>query len=148
MSIQVSNETNFLHLLKEAVLANTVRPRPDEEKKLTVSKLIRTSPEVEGDSQLAMILFVGIASSIYNVNSSEIIEYFGMEPEEFEFKVKKFNVHHSISKKLRPLDYMSMQEDPSPMNFDMRKFANKVKLIKTYIHLYASKHNVLIRRAA
>lgn len=150
MLIRVNNEGDFLNLLKEAVLVNTVRPRPEEEKKILISKMIRCSPEVEGDSQLAMILFAGIASAIYNISPSVIIEYFGMEPDEFKYKVEKFklNLKDAYSLKSKEgADWAVPSEHHSSRDFDLIKIYYKVALIRNYIHFNAHRYNVLFKNS-
>lgn len=147
---QVSNTERFMNLLRDAVESNTVRPRPEEEKKISVSKYIRCSPEIEGDSQLAMILFAGIANQLYNVKATDIIEYFGMEPDEYEYKIRKFrnNFFEAVVRsKKNPINWVNPTANLDSRNFDMIKLYNKVQLITNYINLHANKYDVLIGRA-
>lgn len=144
MSIQVNSTSRFLNLLHEAVLVNTVRPREEEMKKITVSKMIRCSPEVEGDSQLGTMLFIGIAHS-FRVPQNEIIDFLGIEVEEYQFKLNKYIKHYLEAKKLPPMIKSTISFDLMPSSeFDRRKLIAKIKLITNYIREYARQNNVLI----
>lgn len=137
-----NNTERFFYLLKEAVIKNTVRPRPEEEEKMTVSRLIRCSPEIEGDSQLGIVLFCGIANTVYGVSDHDIIDHLGIEPEEYKFKLKKYRNNMYEASLLGPTTGEAFQVISS-REFDLRKLQNKVKLIKKYISLYAKQHSIL-----
>lgn len=142
MLVPNDNE-RFFFLLKEAVLKNTVRPRPDEEVKMTMSKVIRCSPEIEGDSQLGYVLFCGIAYMFYGLSIHQIIDHLGMEPEEFNYKVKKFIDNYNEASKLGKLNDNTSFHVIDSREFDLRKLYNKVRLINNYIKFNHEKHNVL-----
>lgn len=144
MLVRVPNDNEkFFYLLKEAVMKNTVRPRPEEESKMTVSRLIRCSPEIEGDSQLAIVLFCGMAEKLYGIPPSEIIDHLGIEPEEHKYKVNKFWTNIVAGMKLKPLKNKDIFQVMSSREFDLRKLVNKVRLINNYIAFYAKKHSVI-----
>jgi hypothetical protein len=142
MLIPNDNE-RFFYLLKEAVLKNTVRPRPEEEAKMTISRLIRCSPEIEGDSQLGLVLFIGMAHTIYGISDSEIMDHLGIEQEEYKFKLKKFRNNLFEAKALNPIPLGTSFEVFSSREFDLRKLLNKVKLISNYVKFYSAKHSIL-----
>lgn len=137
-----NNREKFLWLLKEAVLKNTVRPRPEEEEKMTVSRFIRCSPEIEGDSQLGIILFCGLAHKFYGLTQSEIIDHVGIEPEEFKFKVHKFLNNYAQASRLKPINHNAYHV-LSFREFDLYKMRNKVMLINNYIDFYAQKYSII-----
>jgi hypothetical protein len=149
MSILVpSNIEAFLHLLHKAVLSNTFRPRPKEEQALLTSRTILCSPEVEGDSQLALTLFFGIANTLYGIRTINLADYLGVELHEVETKVAKFQTalrDASALPKYGPPRY-SYIGALSFRNFDVLKALNKTKLIKRYIELYAKQYGVLFQR--
>lgn len=147
MLIQTPNDNErFFFLLKEAVLKNTVRPRPEEEVKMTISKVIRCSPEIEGDSQLGIMLFCGVAYMFYGIPVQQIIDHLGMEPEEFNYKVKKFIENYNEASKLGKLNDTTSFHVIDSKEFDLRKLYNKVRLINNYIKFNHQKHNVLLSR--
>jgi len=147
MLISVPNDyEKFFFLLKEAVLKNTVRPRQEEELKMTVSRFIRCSPEIEGDSQLGIILFCGIAYVFYGVSKSAIIEFTGMEPEEFNFKTGKFIDNYNQAMQLTPIKGAVSLDLISSHEFDLLKLRTKISLINNYIKFNHRKHNVLFSR--
>jgi hypothetical protein len=110
-----------MQLLEEAILKNTCPPRPGE--KFTQSKKLRVSGEVEGDSQLGMILFVGVAN-YFNITRADTTEFIGIEPEEYDYKLRKFH------------DGTDTEE--TRMTF-------KFKLVSNYVKLYASTRRILLR---
>lgn len=147
MLVRIPNDSErFFFLLKEAILKNTVRPRPEEEDKITVSKLIRCSPQIEGDSQLGIMLFCGIASVGYGCKSNEIMEYLGIEQNEFNYKLKKFIENYRSAQSLKPLHSGIPFDILSGREFDLRKLKNKVSMVNNYISLYAKQHSILFKK--
>lgn len=140
------NSERFLLLLNEAILKNTFRPRPHEEEKMTASRIIRCSPEIEGDSQLAIVLFCGMAHIIYGISKNDILDFIGIDANEFNYKVNKFinNMAEASSVPAKvpgeAFDVISNQQ------IDIMKLRNKVRLIKSYIRFYADKYNVVFRK--
>lgn len=141
-----ANNERFFSLLNEAVIKNTFRPRPHEESKMTASRIIRCSPEIEGDSQLAIVLFCGMAHVLYNVPKNEILDYLGVDANEFNYKVQKFKNNMadaaSVPKKITgdAFDVISGQQ------IDLMKLRNKVILVNSYIKFYADKYNVVFKK--
>lgn len=146
LGLTPNNHEKFFFLLNEAIVKNTVRPRPNEEEKMTVSRVIRCSPEIEGDSQLGILLFCGMASVIYNIPGNAIIDHTGIEQNEFAYKVKKFKTNLSKASKLPKLKNKLTFEVISNQELDLRKLHNKVRLINNYIMLYGSKYNILFTK--
>lgn len=109
---------SILPLISEAVRCNICKPDEFEKMELTSHKDLRASQAKEGDSQIGILLFIGIAH-MYRHTKSEIMDYIGVETDEFEYKSAKF-----ITK---------MKEDD--------RFKTKVKLINNYLKI---KYNVRI----
>lgn len=148
MYVQIPNNYDkFFHLLYEAISKNTVRPRPNEEEKMTVSRFIRCSPEIEGDSQLAIVLFCGIALVYYKATPEAIMEHAGIESNEFIYKVTKFKSNMAEALKLKKLPKRTPFEILSSSEIDLRKLVNKVKMINNYINFYAAGHGILLTSA-
>ncbi len=146
MSALIPNSNDkFFFLLNEAIIKNTVRPRPNELEKMTVSKVIRCSPEIEGDSQLGILLFCGIAHVQYGVSKNKIMDYIGVEPEEFRFKIDKFKKNLDEANKLPKL-HANVIDVLGPHQLDLYKLKNKVTLINNYIKFHIKNHNVLYRK--
>jgi hypothetical protein len=118
---KVSNYFKFLQLLEEAIIKNTCPPREGE--KFTQSKKLRVSGELEGDSQLGVLLFVGVAAK-YGVPRPEVTEYIGIEVDEHDYKINKFSIEHVAGN---------------------TRLINKTKLIFNYIKFYARSRGVLIQ---
>lgn len=97
----------------EAVKKNICAPGEDELEEFTISRAVRASTKMEGDSQLGVLLFVGICSS-YNYSYSDISAMASLEFDEFLYKLNKFR------RKSKSND---------------RHFLNKVKLIRNYLRL-------------
>lgn len=148
MSGQIPNDRErFLFLLNEAILKNTVRPRPHEEQKMSISKSIRCSPEIEGDSQLGIVLFCGIASIHYGIPKNEIMDYLGVDSSEFTYKVNKFIENTGSAGKL-PQKFNGAAFDIISNNeIDLIKIRNKVKLVKNYVQFYSHRHGILFSKA-
>lgn len=138
-----NNHDRFLVLLNEAVIKNTVRPRPHEEEKITIPRAIKCSPEIEGDTQYGILLFCGIAHVVYGISKNDIIDYIGIDENEFSYKINKFkNNLHRASK--MPASFSGSAFDVlSNQDIDLIKIRNKVKLIKNYVEYYAPKHGIL-----
>lgn len=105
-----------LELLELAILKNTSRPRPEELKKITIHRKIQCSPNLEGDSQVGMILFVGLATML-GKRIKDIMSHVSIEfDKEFNYKLAKF--------------YKLMGTN--------QRFANKVLLVQNYIRHYGA----------
>lgn len=116
---KVSDNIKFMQLLEEAVLKNTCPPREGE--KFTQSKKLRVSGDLEGDSQLGVMLFVGV-SATFSVPRADSADYLGIEPEEYDYKIKKYNSEIINNSRL----------------------INKSKLLLNYIGFYAKDRGILI----
>lgn len=89
-----------LGLVEQAVLANTCRPKASELKKITIIRKIQTSPSLEGDSQLGMILFVGVARAFFGLSQKQIMDHLSIEGgNEYEYKLGKFEELKLTSKR-------------------------------------------------
>lgn len=97
----------------EAIKKNVCAPGPDELDEFTISRAIRASTKMEGDSQLGLLLFVGVCCW-YNYGYPDISALASLEYEEYQFKRNKFH------RKLKSND---------------KRFLNKVKLIGNYLRL-------------
>lgn len=99
--------------VEEAILKNICPPKEDELGEFTISRFIRASAKAEGDSQLGIVLFIGICSE-YNYSYGDISSLASLEFEEYRFKLSKYK------RKSRSND---------------TRFLNKIKLIKNYLRL-------------
>lgn len=105
-----------LGMLKQAILVNTCRPKEKEREKITVDRIIQTSPSQEGDTQLGLILFIGMASKL-GFKKSEIMDYLSIEfDEEYNYKLGKFE--EMLNSK------------------DHKRFKVKVDLVVNYLFLH------------
>jgi hypothetical protein len=144
-----NNVGRFLSLLHQAVLSNTARPRPSEAVDITIPKAIRCSSELEGDTQLALLLFAGVATTFYRIPAVEVIEYLGLEPAEFEYKVKKFSDRYGDARKhLKGYRKSALVIDVSSRGLDLRRFVTKIQLIQNFITLHAKDHGILLQRSS
>jgi len=100
-----------LFKLREAVMKNTCRPTQEELAKLTIDKPLRTSRSWEEDSEMGMILFIGIATEM-GADSGEIETAISVDAKEVDYKR---GVYTKLLKRVR--------------------FTNKVVLIKNYMRL-------------
>lgn len=99
--------------IMEAVKKNVCAPGEEEMEDYTISRCVRASTKNEGDSQVGIVLFVGIATD-YNYTYSDISTIASLEFEEYRFKLSKYK------RKSRSND---------------TRFRNKIKLIKNYLRL-------------
>jgi hypothetical protein len=141
---RVNDPSAFLILLSVATRKNICEPRPDEVEDYTVEKLIRASGDLEGDSQIGTQLFIGIARD-FSVPSSEIIDFLGIEKEEYAFKLAKYN-EKQLRVKSITAHINSYQEESRDWN--LARFRNKVALIKTFLYYYARQSKVLFSKSA
>jgi hypothetical protein len=118
---KVSNYFKFNQLLEEAITKNTCPPREGEV--FTQSKKLRVSGELEGDSQLGVLLFVGVSAK-YGVPRAETVDFLGVEVDEYDYKINKFSIEHVAGN---------------------QRLINKTKLIFNYIKYYAKSRGVLIQ---
>lgn len=99
--------------IQEAVKKNICAPGEDELEDFTISRSIRASTKREGDSQLGIVLFVGICAS-YGYSYSDISSIGSLEFEEYRFKLSKYR------RKSRSND---------------KRFVNKIRLIRNYLRI-------------
>lgn len=141
---KVNDSVAFLNLLLEATKKNICKPRETEIQEYTVDKLIRASGELEGDSQVGMILFIGVARD-FGISTVEIIDFLGIEKEEYIYKLQKYQgkslKFNKISTNLQ--NYQEESED-----WNTSRFKNKVLLIKNFLYFYARQHKILFSRPA
>jgi hypothetical protein len=102
--------------LREAVLKNTARPGNDESKGVA-EKPLRTSQYWEGDAEMGVILFIGIAMS-YGFTPFELTQFVAVEREQVLFKNEHYN---------------KMMKDDGLGGARMRV---KTELIKNYLWFY------------
>lgn len=99
--------------IMEAIKKNVCAPGENELEEFTISRAIRVSTKMEGDSQLGLLLFVGTCA-LYGYNYPDVSAIASLEFAEYHFKRNKFN------RKLKSND---------------KRFLNKVKLIGNYLKL-------------
>lgn len=80
-------DTGFL--LLEAVQKNCFLPTPKEKERFTVSRILRTSPKLEGDSEMGLILYIGIGK-IMGMTPTEIQSFLCIDRKEYVFKQNTF----------------------------------------------------------
>lgn len=80
-------DTGFL--LLEAVQKNCFLPTPKEKEKFTVSRILRTSPKLEGDSEMGLILYIGIGKLV-GMTPTEIQSFLCIDRKEYMFKHNTF----------------------------------------------------------
>ena len=96
-----------------AITKNTIRPTPKEMEKIKVEKKILTSPKMEGDSKIGMILLCGMASSA-RISDKAIMDFACIEGEpELKYKIEEY--------------YRMLSDD--------HRFQNKITLINNYLNL-------------
>lgn len=117
---KVSNYFKFMQVLEEAILKNTCPPRETEV--FNQSKKLRVSGELEGDSQLGVLLFVGISAE-FSIPRTEATDYIGIEIEEYDYKANKFKAELLVGSRL----------------------SYKTSLINNYIKFYARSRGILIQ---
>lgn len=103
----------LLWQLQEAILKNICAPSSNEMEEFTISRFIRASGKMEGDSQLGILLFIGLADR-YDYPYAEIANMATVEYEEYRFKLSKYK------RKCKSND---------------SRFLNKKKLIENYLRL-------------
>lgn len=124
--------------IKEAVLANTARPTEEEDLRFTQDRFIRCSQNMEGNSQVGIILFAGVAKQ-FGFPDSHIMMYASIEREQLVFKLQEFREKNNAGQMKIGLrvKYKKGIIDPSfadDFDEDVR-FAYKVILIKNYLKL-------------
>lgn len=76
--------------LHEAVSKQICRPKDSERRHITVDRQLQASPAMEGDSQIGLILFVGLAGEL-GLDPREAMEFVGIESKsEYNYKVSKY----------------------------------------------------------
>jgi len=96
--------------LETAIKKNVASPKPDEWEKYEFAKKLPSSPSAEGNYELGLMLFIGIAYGL-GVSQEEIEMYLSIEEAEFDFKLMAYEERNNI--------------DP--------RFQTKVKLIRNYL---------------
>lgn len=112
-----------MQLLEEAIKKNTCPPREGEH--FTQTKKLRVSGELEGDSQLGVLLFVGL-SIVYRIPRAEAVDFIGIETEEYDYKASKFIT-----------EVMTDVAQNSRIDF-------KARLVNNYIKIHAKDRGILI----
>jgi hypothetical protein len=97
--------------IQEAISKNVCPPDENEEQNFSIPKSLRASISREGDSQLAILLFVGIATD-YGYSPADIKIFLNIRSEEFKYKLSKYK------RKSRSNDV---------------RFINKILLVKNYL---------------
>jgi hypothetical protein len=103
---------SMLHI-QEAISKNICAPDEFEEQDLTIIKSIRSSVSREGDSQLGLMLCIGLLSD-FGYEPYDVMIFLNLKREEFKYKLSKYK------RKSKSND---------------RRFLNKVRLIKNYLKL-------------
>jgi hypothetical protein len=99
--------------IQEAIRKNICAPDEKENEDFTISRLIRASIKREGDSQLGLVLFVGISDE-HGYKYHDIESIASLQRDEYKFKLSKYR------RKSRSND---------------TRFLNKIKLIQNYLRL-------------
>jgi hypothetical protein len=99
--------------IKEAIFKNVCSPDGDEHQDFTVSRSMRASSKREGDSQLRLVLFVGICQ-LRGFGYHDIASIASLQREEYLYKLSKYK------RKSRSND---------------KRFLNKIKLVNNYLKL-------------
>lgn len=109
----MTDEYKTLSTLLAAVTKNTVRPTEKEMEKIKVDKKILTSPKMEGDSKIGMILFCGVAKML-KISDEAVMDFICIEGQpELDNKVEEF--------------YKMIMND--------QEFCVKMKLVTNYMRL-------------
>lgn len=137
---RVNDGSAFLKLLLLATKKNVCEPREDEV--FNVERMIRASGDLEGDSQVGILLFIGIARD-FNVNASEIIDFLGIEKEQYTYKLNKYS--ERVVKMRKLINGIGFYQEESD-EWNTVRFRNKISLIKTFIYFYARQSKVLFSR--
>lgn len=113
------NSIKELAELETVIRANICKPRPEETHKFTIERKLRASPSMEGDSQIGITLFVGVANDM-GFAAKDIMRYLSVEEDIFRFRLKKYE--KSMEKTLmKPIGKLTRP-----------RFQNKVSLIKNH----------------
>jgi hypothetical protein len=99
--------------IKEAIFKNVCSPDRDEDQDFTVSRSMRASSKREGDSQLRLVLFVGLSHQ-HGFAYHDISSIASLQREEYLYKLSKYK------RKSRSND---------------KRFLNKIKLVNNYLRL-------------
>ena len=98
---------NELERLYVAIRKNLARPTSEEKAEIKVDRKLAASPSLEGDTQVGMVLFIGIADSLL-LDKDLVKDFLSIEFED-EYK-NKLNRYNSKAKK-------------------NERFQNKIKLV-------------------
>jgi hypothetical protein len=99
--------------IQEAIKKNVCPPDESEVGDFTISRSIRASIKRESDSQLGIILFVGVSHD-YGYSFGDISSIASLERKEYLFKLSKYK------RKCKSND---------------KRFINKVRLVKNYLRI-------------
>jgi hypothetical protein len=75
--------------IQVAIIKNVCAPDEDEIENFTVERSIRSSKKYEGDSQLRVLLFIGICSE-YGYAYRDISAWVSLEKQEYIYKLNKY----------------------------------------------------------
>jgi len=99
--------------LKKAILANVASPKKAELKKYEFAKMLPSSPSLEGNYEIGVILFVGVADFL-GISREEVEMFLSIEEDEYDWKLKEYGTRFVGDK----------------------RFFNKVNLIINYLQHY------------
>lgn len=108
-------EENVLAKLERAIRANVSPPKPEELLKYEFAKKLPASPSLEGNFEIGLILFIGIAAG-FTVGTKEAVEmYLSIDSSECAFKLNDYNERLEKSKRFRTkikliLNYMKNEK--------------------------------------
>ena len=103
--------------LREAVIKNTCKPTEEEEKELAPFKSLRTSRRWEGDSEMGLILFIGIAND-YGIADFEISSMISVDQDQIDWKKNLY------------------KEVCASTTLSGLRMRNKTTLVKNYLRFY------------
>jgi hypothetical protein len=122
--MSISRKERLFYLIESAIRAN-VYIVDGKKFDLKVDRYIVSHPHTEGDSQLALILFIGI-SDYYGLKERDIMDKLNIEfREEFRYKLTKFK---ALTK-----------ETANPTEYQ-KKYMRKKSLIINYINQYENRN--------
>lgn len=100
-----------MFMIQEAISKNICLPDHDEQNDPTMPRILQASPKREGDSQLGLILFIGVSNE-YGYTFGDIVSIIPLEREEYNYKLGKYKRKAKHG------------ED---------RFINKIKLVRAYL---------------
>jgi hypothetical protein len=78
-----------MSLLSKAIQVNVCKPKKSEEDKFTHDRWHRASPALEGDSQIGIMIFIGVGKDL-GFTKKAISDFLSIEASEFEYKLQKY----------------------------------------------------------